>query len=127
MPQSSLLELLWESCILIFMCLKVFSDYPFDFFIDPLLFLKFNLIYFNWRLITILWWFLPYIHMDQPQMHMCPRILNSPLSPCHPSGLFQSTDFECSASCIELELVIYFIYFNAILSNHPTLTFSHIV
>ena len=26
---------------------------------------------FNWRLITILWWFLPYIDMNQPQMYMC--------------------------------------------------------
>ena len=34
------------------------------------LFLK--LIYFNWRLITILWWFLPYIDMNQPWVYMCP-------------------------------------------------------
>ena len=30
---------------------------------------------FNWRLLigdfTILWWFLPYIHMNQPWMYMC--------------------------------------------------------
>ena len=29
-------------------------------------------------------------------------------SPPHTSGLSQSTDFECSASCIEFALVIYF-------------------
>ena len=28
-------------------------------------------IYFNWRLITMLWWFLPYIGMNQPWVYMC--------------------------------------------------------
>ena len=36
---------------------------------------KFLYIYFLWRLLiggfTILWWFLPYIHMNQPWMYMC--------------------------------------------------------
>ena len=30
-----------------------------------------QLIYFNWRIITILWWFLPYINVSQPQVYMC--------------------------------------------------------
>ena len=34
---------------------------------------------FNWRVITILCWFLPYINMDQSQVYMCP------LPPEHPS------------------------------------------
>ena len=33
-----------------------------------------------------------------------------PSSPPHPSGLSQSTGFECPASCIELALVVYFTY-----------------
>ena len=27
---------------------------------------------------TILWWFLPYINMNQPRVHMCPAVLNPP-------------------------------------------------
>ena len=78
--------------------------------------------FLNWRIITVLWWFLSYIDMKQPQVYMC--------SPSHPSGLSQCTSFECPVSCIKLGLVIYFTYgnytcFNAILSNHPTLAFSH--
>ena len=36
----------------------------------------FLIIYFNWRIITILWWFLPYISMNRPQVYMCTPILN---------------------------------------------------
>ena len=46
---------------------------------------------------------------------MCFSILNLPPPPpslLYPSGLSQSTGFECSASCIELALVIYFTYGN---------------
>ena len=39
-----------------------------------------------------------------------------PSSPHHPSGLSQSTGFECPASCIELALVIYFTYDNIYVS-----------
>ena len=58
---------------------------------------------------TILWWFLLYIDMTQPWVYMCPPILKPPphLCPPHPSGLSQSTSFECPASCIKLALVIY--------------------
>ena len=80
----------------------------------------------------ILWRFLPYIDTNQPQMYMCSPFQTSlPLpSPSHPSGLSQCTDFECPVSCIEFELAVYFTYgnktcFSAVLSNHPTLTFSH--
>ena len=37
-----------------------------------------KLIYFNWRIITTLWWFLPYIDMNQPRAHVCCLILNPP-------------------------------------------------
>ena len=47
----------------------------------------------------------------------------------HPSGSSQCTSPD-PASCIKPGLVIYFTYdnihvFNAVLSNHPTLAFSH--
>ena len=49
-------------------------------------FLKNSFIHFNWRLITILWWFLPYINMNQPQMYRYPPILKiSPTSLPTPS------------------------------------------
>ena len=37
----------------------------------------------------MLWWFLPYIDMNQPRVYMCPFILNPlpPLSPPHPWAL----------------------------------------
>ena len=63
--------------------------------------------------------------------HRCTCVPHSRLpSPSHPSGLSQCTDFECPVSCIEFELAVYFTYgnktcFSAVLSNHPTLTFSH--
>ena len=38
---------------------------------------------------TILWWFLPYIDMNQKQVYMCPPILNpSSFFPPHPIPLF---------------------------------------
>ena len=69
-------------------------------------------IYFNCKLTTILWWFLPYIDMNQPQVYVCPPSQNPlPLpSPSHPSGLPQCTSFECPFSCTELGLVICFTY-----------------
>ena len=87
------------------------------------------LIYLNWRLITILCWFLPYIDMNQPRVHMCPpsRTPLPPHSPPHPSGLSQCTGFECTASCIQLGLVICFTHGNIHVSvlfsqsSHPRL------
>ena len=63
---------------------------------------------------TILWWFLPYIDMNQPQVYMClpsPNLLPPP-SPSHPSRLSQCAGFACRVSCIKLGLVIYFTYGN---------------
>ena len=59
---------------------------------------------------TILWWFLPYIHLNQPRVYRCPPTLNPlpPPSPPQPSGFSQSTSFGCPASCMELAQVIYF-------------------
>ena len=84
---------------------------------------------------TILWWVLPYIDLNQPQVHMCPPILNPSHLPPHPVPVgcprALALSVHCPASCSKLDLVIYFTYgnarFSAILSNHPTLTFSHTV
>ena len=35
------------------------------------LFFFFSFIFISWRLITILYWFLPYIEMNQPWIYMC--------------------------------------------------------
>ena len=84
------------------------------------------IILFNWRLITILWWVLPYIDMNQPWVYMYPPCPKSPLPPpstSHPSGLSQSTGFEYPVSCIELGMVIYFTYDNI----HVSILFSQII
>ena len=69
--------------------------------------------FFNWRLITILWWFLPYIHMNQPWVYMCSpsRTSLTPPSPSHPSGSSQCTSRECPVS-IKPGPAIYFTYSN---------------
>ena len=59
------------------------------------------------------------IHKDElATVNMCPPILNplpTPFPP-YPSGLSQSTDLGCPASCIKLALVIYFTYGNVYVS-----------
>ena len=45
-----------------------------------------KLINFNWKIITILWWFLLYIDVTQPRVHMCPPIL-TPLPPASATAL----------------------------------------
>ena len=85
------------------------------------------LIYFNWRLITLqhCGGFVIHTHESATNVHVFPHP-EPPLltpSPPHPSGLSQSTSFECPASCIELALVIYFTYGNI----HVLMLFSHIV
>ena len=79
-----------------------------------LLFKKIFLIYFNWRLITILWWFLSYIHMNQPWVYMCspPWPSLPPPSPSHSSGSFQCSSPEHAVSCNDPGLAIYFTYDN---------------
>ena len=66
-------------------------------------------IYFNH---SILWWFLPYIDMNQPWVYMSPPSWTPvpPPSPFHPSGSSQCTSPECPVSCIKPGLAIYFTY-----------------
>ena len=80
---------------------------------------------------TILWWFLPYIDMNQPQVYMCPPSQTPllPPFPSHPSGLSQCTSFECPVSCISLDwwsishMVIYMFQCYSLKSSHPLLLF----
>ena len=75
--------------------------------------------------------FLPYIDMNQPWVYICPPSWTPlpPPSPSHPSGSSQCNGSKHPVSCIKHGLAICFTYgnirFNAILSNHPTLAFSH--
>ena len=74
---------------------------------------------------TILWWFLPYIHMNQPWVYMCSPSRPSlpPPSPSHPSGSSQCTSPKHSVSCIKPGLVIYFTYDNI----HVSILLSQII
>ena len=83
-----------------------------------------KLIYFNWRLITVLYWF---CHILTWISHACTcvPILNPPLpppSPSHPSGSSQCTGPGCPVSCIEPRLAICFTYGNI----HVSVPFSQI-
>ena len=86
-------------------------------------------IYFNWRIITVLWCILPYIDMNQPQVYLCPppswNSLPSP-SPPYPYGLSHSTGFGCPFTCFELALLIYFTFGNAHVSIITFLNFIYV-
>ena len=75
--------------------------------------------------LTILWWFLPFIGMNQPWVYMCSPSWTplQPPSPSHPSGSSQCTSPEHPVSCIEPGLMIYFTYGNMRVS----LLFSQII
>ena len=81
-------------------------------------------IYFNWRLITLLWWLLLYTDMNQPWVYMCspPWTPRTSLS-SHPSGSSQHTSPEHPVSCIEPGLAICFTYGNI----HVSVPFSQII
>ena len=74
---------------------------------------------------TILWWVLPYIHMNQPWVYMCSHPEPPSYFPpqFHPSGSSQCTSPEHPVSCIELGLAIYFTYDNI----HVSMLFSQII
>ena len=79
----------------------------------------------------MLWWFLPYTDMNQPRVHMCPHPEPPSLLPPHPiplgcprapalSALLHAWNLHWSSI---LHMVIHMS--QAVLSNHPTLAFSH--
>ena len=88
----------------------------------------FRLFYFNWRLITMLW-FSSHIDTHQPQVHMGPPILNPlpPPSPPHPSGLSQSTSSDALLQALNLpwssilHMVMYMFQCSSLVSSHPLL------
>ena len=63
----------------------------------------FSLFIFSWRIIAILYWFLPYINMDQSQVYICPFPLEPPsLFPSPPTPPPQGVTepwFEFTESC----------------------------
>ena len=88
-----------------------------------------KLINFNWRLIKILWWFLPYIDMNQTQVYMCSSILKPLLPPSHPiplvcpsglalSALFHASNLDWSSTS---HMVIYMFQCYSLKSSHPHL------
>ena len=97
------------------------------------LFFKYKFIYFNWRLITLQYWIGLAIHQHESttDVHMFP-ILNPPPSSLPLPSLWVIPVHQPRASCIlhhtwtgDLFLIWYYTCFNAILPNHPTLSFSH--
>ena len=79
---------------------------------------------------TIFWWFLPYIHMNQPQVYMCsPSWLSfPPPSPSHLSGLSQWTQALSAlfhASNLDWSsvshMVIYMLQCYSLISSHSRL------
>ena len=74
---------------------------------------------------TILWWFLPYIGMNLPQVYMCSPSWTPlpPPSPSYPSRPSQCTSPEHPVSRIRPGLAIYFIYDNI----HVSVLFSQII
>ena len=76
---------------------------------------------------TIFWWFLPYIHTNQPWVYMCSPSWTPlpPPSPYHPSGLSQCTSPEHPTSCLDWQsishMIIYVFQCYSLKSSHPCL------
>ena len=89
----------------------------------------FSFIYFSWRLITILLWFLPYIDMNQPWIYTCsPSRSPLPLpSPSHPFGSSQCTSPEHLSHASNLDwrfisqLIIYMFQCHSLRTSPPRL------
>ena len=78
-----------------------------------------GLLLYNIVLVFAIHW-----HESAMGVYVSPILNSLPTSLlCHPSGLSQCTGFECPVSCVELGLVIYFIYGNM----HVSMLFSQII
>ena len=86
--------------------------------------LLFKIFYLFIFYFTILYW-LPYIDMNQPWVHMCSPSWTPlpPPYPSHPSGSSQCISPEHPVSCIKPGLAIHFTY-DII---HVSMPFSHII
>ena len=76
--------------------------------------------------VTVSWWFLQYIDINQPWGHMGPPILDHLTTSSHhpiPLSCPRALAFECPASCTELAPLIYFTYGNI----HVSVLFSQII
>ena len=87
-----------------------------------LFFFNLKKICFNWRIIALQYCD-GFCHTSTWICHrytcVIPPIILPPPSPPCPSGLSQSTNFGCSASCIKLALVVYFTYvYHSFLTSH---------
>ena len=88
--------------------------------LDWMFSLFFNLfIYFHWRIITLLWCFLPYISMNT----CVPSVPKPPPTSLPTPSLQVATSFGYPASYIKLALVMYFTYGNVYVS----IIFSQII
>ena len=103
---------------------RIYSSYHWSLIPLFLTFIYFNL---EANYFTILWWFWPFIQMNQSWVYMCSPSWNPsrfpPPSPSHPSGSFQCTSPEHPLSCIKPGLVICFTYDNI----HVSMPFSQII
>jgi len=97
---------------------------------NPQIHFFFKLINFNRRLITILWWVLPYIHMNHPWVCMCPpdpephsHLPPYPIPLGFPSApslnaLFHALNLDWSSIS---HMVIYMFQCYSLKSSHPHL------
>ena len=71
-----------------------------------------NIMMQHYVILFFLWWFLPYMDMNQPWVYTCSPSWTPlpPPSPPHLSGSSQCTSPEHTASCIKPGLAIYFTY-----------------
>ena len=97
-------------------------------FLDEFFFLI-NLFYLESNYFTILWWFLPYIDMNQPQVYVCPPSRTPSYLPPHPitlgcpstralSALFHASNLDWRSVS---RMVIYMFQCYSLKSSHPCL------
>ena len=120
---------IWVNC-LFHLFDRIFNQ---NYWGDMSLFFKYKFIYFNWRLITLQYCigFAIHQHESSTGIHVFP-ILNPPPTSLPVPSLWVIPVHQPQASCIlhwtwtgDSFLTWYYICFNAILPNLPTLYLSH--